>query len=234
MMNKPDWWFDEFRHFAVNFDDPDQVAAYDARQGTKLEEERALVQQLGIAGKQRVVELGTGTGAFALAAAEAGAQVIAVDISPAMLDYARNRASLSGLSEQITFIQAGFLSYEHYAQPADFVVTKYAFHHLPDFWKGIALSRIAAVLSPGGTFYLEDVVFSFNPAEAQVHLENWITHVADGQSFSRADFAGHIREEFSTWGWVLEGLLKQAGLNIVQRNYPSPTYAQYRCIKAYS
>jgi ubiquinone/menaquinone biosynthesis C-methylase UbiE len=230
-MNKPDWWYDEFRHFAVDFDDSQQVAAYDVRQGTKLAAERELVQRLGITAGQVMVEFGTGTGAFAQAAAEAGATVIAVDISPAMLAYGEKRADATNLSKSMSFVREGFLSYKHDAEPADLVVTKYAFHHLPDFWKGIALSQFAAMLKSGGKFYLEDVVFSFEPTEVEANIEAWIMQVADGVGFSRADFAGHVRDEFSTYGWILEGLMERAGFEIIERNYTSPTYANYLCVK---
>ncbi len=228
-MNQPDWWYDEFRHLAVDFNDPQQVAAYDARQGTKLAEERQLVQRLGITTGQQVVEFGTGTGAFAQAAAEVGATVIAVDISPAMLAYAEKRSI--DVADRLTFVRDGFLSYQHTGTPVDFVVTKYAFHHLPDFWKAIALNHFAAMLKPGGKFYLEDVVFSFTPDAVEDSIETWIGRVANGQSFSRADFAGHVREEFSTFGWILEGLIERAGFEILERNYTSPTYANYLCLK---
>ncbi|MCA0457260.1 MAG: methyltransferase domain-containing protein [Chloroflexi bacterium] len=230
-MTKPDWWYDEFRHFAVDFDDPQQVAAYDARQGTKLAGERELVRRLGITAGQQVVEFGTGTGAFAQAAAEVGASVIAVDISPAMLAYAEKRAAEAGLSERTSFVREGFLSYKHNGAPADFIVTKYAFHHLPDFWKGIALNQFAAMLKPNGKFYLEDVVFSFSPDAVESSIEAWIDRVGSGQSFSRADFAGHVRDEYSTYGWILEGLIERAGFGVVERDYTAPTYANYLCMK---
>jgi putative AdoMet-dependent methyltransferase len=230
-MSKPDWWYDEFRHFAVDFDDPQQVATYDTRQETKVAEERKLVQRLGITTGQHVIEFGTGTGAFAEAAAEAGATVIAVDISPAMLSYGKKRADAAGLSDGITFVRDGFLSYKPTYLTADFVITKYAFHHLPDFWKGVAISQIAALLKPNGKFYLEDVVFSCAPNEIETSIEAWITELTKGNSFSREDFAGHVRDEFSTYGWILEGLMERAGFELIERNYTSPTYANYLCAK---
>ncbi len=36
--------------------------------------------------------------------------------------------------------------------PVDFVFSRSASHQLPDFWKGIALTRIAAILKPGRIF----------------------------------------------------------------------------------
>lgn len=230
-MTKPDWWYDEFRHFAVDFDDPQQVAAYDARQGTTLAEERKLVQRLGIKTGQQVIEFGTGTGAFAQAAAETGASVIAVDISPAMLAYAEKRAAEAGLSDQITFVREGFLSYQHSGTAVDFIVTKYAFHHLPDFWKGITLKQFMGMVKTGGSLYLEDVIFSFAPDIVEHSIETWISDMGNGESFSRIDFAGHVRDEYSTYGWILEGLMERAGFEVVERTYTAPTYANYLCVK---
>jgi len=157
--------------------------------------------------------------------------VIAVDISPAMLAYGDKRSDAAGLSAGMRFVRDGFLSYKHDGLPVDLVVTKYAFHHLPDFWKGIALSQFAAMLKSGGKFYLEDVVFSFTPSDVEASIETWINQVAGGEGFSRADFAGHVRDEFSTYDWILEGLMERTGFEIIERNYTSSTYANYLCTK---
>ncbi len=43
-------------------------------------------------------------------------------------------------------MQAGFLTYEHRAQPADIVYSRWALHHLSDFWKSVALRRMRSWL----------------------------------------------------------------------------------------
>jgi SAM-dependent methyltransferase len=53
-----------------------------------------------------VVELGVGTGRVAIPIAEAGQRVIGVDLSAAMLDEARRRAAMAGVSDRIAFAQA--------------------------------------------------------------------------------------------------------------------------------
>src|SRR5262245_60750603 len=101
------WVYDEFKHIGVDFADPQQVASYDARQQTNLEAEKHLVERLKIGAGATVVEFGPGTCAFSLAAVLAGAQVIAVDISQAMLDYGRSKAKASGCAANIQFVHAG-------------------------------------------------------------------------------------------------------------------------------
>ncbi len=71
--------------------------------------------------------------------------------------YAKQKAHAMGISN-IAFSQAGFLSYEHNGYPLDLIVSNLALHHLPDFWKMIALKRIYQLLKNGGTFYLGEPV----------------------------------------------------------------------------
>ena len=72
-----------------------------------------------------VVDLGSGTGRFALAAARRFGQVTAVDISPAMLQLLRERAAAAAVTN-VACVQAGFLSYQHAGSPADAVYTRNA------------------------------------------------------------------------------------------------------------
>jgi RimJ/RimL family protein N-acetyltransferase/ubiquinone/menaquinone biosynthesis C-methylase UbiE len=230
----PGWYFDEAKMAGVDFHDTAQVEAYDRNQTASTpEKEQALVTRLRIAANHTVIDLGAGTANFAIQAALTGASVHAVDISAEMLTYAQNKAQTAGITA-IAFHQAGFLSYDHQAELADFVVTKNALHILPDFWKMAALLRIAAMLKPEGVFYLRDVVFSFPPTTYETSVNEWIKRVAksEGEGWTVKDFEMHVREENSTYGWIMEGMLTRAGFAIAEANYPTPTYAEYLCIKA--
>ena len=229
------WYPDEFKMAGVDFEDAGQVEAYDRNQtASTTEKEQALVARLGILPGQTVIDMGAGTGTFAAQAAMAGASVHAVDVSQAMLTYAEGKADEAGVINAVKFHQAGFLSYEHKGDLADVVVTKNALHILPDFWKMTAFLKIAAMLKPGGKFYLRDVVFSFSPAEYESAIDKWIGLVAkpEGEGWTQADFEMHVREEYSTFTWVIEAMLMRSGFDITEANYPSPTYAEYLCVKA--
>ena len=230
---KPVWLYDEFKKVGVDFEDLTQVETYDRNQTVSTpEKEKALVTRLGIAPGQTVIDLGAGTGTFAIQAALAGASVHAVDVSKVMLTYAQNKAQKMGVSS-IAFYRAGFLTYEHQGNLANIVVTKNALHILPDFWKMAAFLRMAALLKPGGKFYLRDVIFSFPPAAYEAAIDEWIAQVAQpsGQGWTAEDFRMHVREEYSTFSWIVEAMLTRAGLKILESNYPSPAYAEYLCIK---
>jgi putative AdoMet-dependent methyltransferase len=229
-MNRPAWTYDEFRHVGVDFSDPKVVAGYEARQGTNLEVERRLVSRLGVSSGSIVLEYGPGTGAFAIAAREVGATVIAVDISAAMLSFAKKQAQALGLAD-IRFVEGAFLRHDQPDCSVDLVVSKFALHHLPDFWKVIALRRIMHALKPGGRFYLQDVVYSFEVDRYAGELEQWIESASAGGSFSRPEFERHVRDEFSTFGWLMESMISHAGFRIVSKSYYSKVQAEYLCEK---
>ena len=117
--------------------------------------------------------------------------------------------------------QSGFLTYRHSGAPADFVYSRYALHHLPDFWKAVALDRIHTILRSGGIFRLWDVVFNFHPSEATERLERWCatggSTVDDG--WSRAELEEHVRDEHSTFAWLLEPMAVRCGFSVEAADY---------------
>ena len=145
------WWPEETIHAGREHFDEQHTRRYDAKEDAHAPEEVALLRKLGILGAGScVVDLGAGTGQFTLAAAAVCRRVVAVDVSPLMLE--RLAEKLDGAAARnVEVVHAGFLTYEHAGPPADLVYSRYALHHLPDFWKAIALSRLAGMLRRGGS-----------------------------------------------------------------------------------
>lgn len=227
----PAWFYNEFQQVGTNFEDASQVAHYDRNQpSSSVEAERALVTRLGISPGTRVIDFGCGTGTFAIQAAIAGATVDAVDVSQTMLNYAQQKAQRTEI-ETIEFHHSGFLTYEHQTEPADLIVTKLAFHHLPDFWKMVALLRMATLLKDGGILYLRDTVYSFPPAEYRASINHWIAQSAKPYGWIVDDFETHVREEYTTFAWILEGMLERAGFKLTEAHYLNPAIAEYLCRK---
>jgi len=158
----PRWQYHEMQQIGKDYTNIEEVQAYDARHAkirNIKEELRNIVDSIGLQKNHRVLEFGSGTGEFSIEAARLCEKVYAVDVSPVMLEFASQKAKKQGISN-IEFFHAGFLSYEHHGKPLDAVVSQLALHHLPDFWKMIALKRISKMLREGGKFYLRDVVFT--------------------------------------------------------------------------
>ena len=236
MVLDPDsWWLDERSHAGREHFDEQHARRYDAKMDAQAAEEIRLLQDAGVLGPgSSVVDIGAGSGQFALAAAEVCERVAAVDVSPVML--ARLAEKLDrGAASNVEAISAGFLTYRHSGEPADLVYSRYALHHLPDFWKAIALGRIAGVLRPGGALRLWDVVYNFDPADAERRIEAWITDTVTGDvecGWTRSELAEHVRDEHSTFTWLLEPMIERAGLEIVDASYSaSGMFARYLCKK---
>ena len=230
---RPSWYPDELAHAGPEHLDAAYVAGYDCKAQTDPAEDLALLRQMGLNEASTVVDLGAGTGVFALAVAPLCRRVVAVDISPAMIAYLRRQAAERGITN-LECVQAGFLGYAHEGPLADIVYSRNALHHLPDFWKGIALQRIAYTLKPGGIFRLHDLVYSFAPAEASEVVAGWLAGAVDdpAQGWTAEEFATHLREEYSTYSWLLEPLLDAAGFDIASVEHrPSRTYSAYTCVK---
>jgi len=115
-----------------------------------------LIKHAKVAGGQRVLDVACGTGVVAITAARAGAQVSALDLTPELLDRARENAQLAnveidwreGDAEQLPFDDAVF----------DVVLSQFGhmFAPRPD----VAVKEMLRVLKPGGT-----IAFSTWPPE---------------------------------------------------------------------
>src|SRR4029077_15385085 len=129
---------------------------------------------------------------------------------------------------------AGFLTYEHQGAAADFVFSKNALHHLPDFWKVVALGRIAGVLKPGGVLRLRDLVSSLEPQSYEPVFEGWLSSAPDdaAEGWTRPELETHIKEENSTFAWLLELMLKRTGFQIQQVELSdAQVFAAYTCTR---
>ncbi|MPZ94577.1 MAG: methyltransferase domain-containing protein [Propionibacteriales bacterium] len=214
----PDWQLDELASIGRENLDPEHVARYDDKEDAGAAAEVALLTSLGYGPDSVLVDLGAGTGQFALAAAASFGRVVAVDPSPVMLGRLREAVRRQG--SRLEVVEAGFLSYAHQGTAPDVVYSRWALHHLPDFWKSVALHRIRAMLPAGGLLRLSDVVFSFGVAEAAERIEAWCTAIGhDETQWTRAEAAEHVSDEHSTYSWLLEPMIEAAGFEIADAVY---------------
>jgi ubiquinone/menaquinone biosynthesis C-methylase UbiE len=208
-----------------------EVQVYDERMGGFRDvdaENRGTLKTLALAKGATVLEIGCGTGRFARMAASQGLQVTAVDVSRAMLDYVRAKVEEDRLPE-IKTQNAGFLTMDFPSGSFDAVVSGIALHHLPDAWKLVALRNIARVLKSNGQFLLRDIVYSLkgdDPTDAA--FKRFLDGVCESMY---KPCVGHIKKEFSTYDWIMEGLLTRAGFEILSTASEPAELLIYHCCK---
>ncbi len=123
---------------------------------------------------EHVVDIGCGAGTDSLIAArmvEPGGRVIGIDMTPAMLDKARDGATQTGLTNlefQESF--AEHLPIED--RWADVIISNGVLNLIPD--KSAALRQMARVLKPGGRLQIADILVQSPVSEkAKQRVDLW-------------------------------------------------------------
>jgi SAM-dependent methyltransferase len=177
-----------------------------------------------------LVELAVGNGRVAIPVArETGRKVIGIDLSPAMLAQARERADAAGVELEL---HEGDMRDFELEEPAGLVYSPFrALLHMPNWQdRRRVFERVAAALKPGGRFAWNAFVFDpliaarlsgevrqhgensriweqveYDPTESRIDITAWVDQPGEGE------------RKLSLW-WVnrseWEGLIEVAGLEV--------------------
>ena len=118
----------------------------------------AVLEAADVSPEAQVVDLGCGTGQISLPLALQGAQVLAVDVSSAMVRRLRSEARRRGALS----LEGLALPIEELVLPpgsVDLVVSSYALHHLRDPDKARLVTAAYGWLRPGGRLVVADMMF---------------------------------------------------------------------------
>ncbi|MDM7855976.1 class I SAM-dependent methyltransferase [Cellulomonas alba] len=114
-----------------------------------------LLEVAGVGTRQRVLEVGCGTGNLALRAARRGAIVTGLDPDRGALEKAAAKARRAGLPLTLVRGYADHLPAEDGS--LDHVVSAFALHHVPTEQKAALAAELARVLAPGGRVTIADL-----------------------------------------------------------------------------
>lgn len=230
------WMYDEYKYCGVDYSNEEHVNNYDQQHQLFRDYEKEfndMIEFLCLNNTHdlSVIDLGCGTGASLVYAKHRFKKVYGVDVSGAMIQQAKKKI-VNEAHNNINFVNAGFLSYKHKDEPVDLLITKAAFHHLPDFWKQIALLNMNKMIKTGGILYIFDVVFHFESTDYKNKINKWLAGFEKnaGEKF-REEVETHIREEYSTFKWILDGMIERAGFRIENCRSKDGFITEYHCIK---
>jgi len=77
-------------------------------------------------------------------------------------------------------------------------------------------------------------VYSFDPNDAERVIDAWLAGASTdpGSGWTRPELETHLRDEYSTFTWLFEPMLEQAGLEIRDSWFSeSRIYAEYTCTR---
>jgi ubiquinone/menaquinone biosynthesis C-methylase UbiE len=176
----------------------DPIVALTTRERTFKER---LIRQAAIGARDRVLDLGCGTGTLALWVKETveGARVAGVDGDEKVLSVARRKALRSGFKPRFDRGLAFSLPYQDGS--FDRVLSSLFFHHLSREDKLWALQETFRVLRPGGELHVADWG---RPASLLMRLLFTAVRILDGFENTRDNVEG-----------LLPGLIEQAGFERV-------------------
>lgn len=133
-----------------------------------------LVAAMGDAAHGRVLDVACGPGIVACELAAVAREVVALDLTPAMLAKAQDRCRGAGRSN-VVFKEGSATSLPFANESFDAVVTRLSFHHFPEPHR--VLAEMLRVARPGGTLAVADVVSAQDPRKAA--LQNAIETLRD-------------------------------------------------------
>jgi len=119
----------------------------------------------------RALDIGCGTGSLAIACARRGAQVTGIDISPLMLDIARQKVEQAGLEGSIALMEMSAIELDGKFEAGSFdtIMSSLTFSELSDDEQRFVLGQCHRLLKDGGRLIIADEVVPPWPRRA-LHL----------------------------------------------------------------
>ncbi len=174
-------------------DDESFIAAMDMNASARAP---LLVAALDLAGARRALDLGGGSGAYAIAFARAvpGLHVDIVD-TPDVVPLTRRYVAQAGLADRIR-VREGDLKGGEYGEGYDLVLLSAVCHMLGPEANADLLGRAARALGPGGRLVVQDYVLEADrtaPRPAALFAVNMLVNTHAGNNYTESDYAGWMR-----------------------------------------
>lgn len=156
-----------------------------------------------------ILDIGSGTGTFAIMSARKGARVTGFDVSAGMLQVAEKKIRAEGLFDRIELLEMGISGMDHFKDLSfDLVVSTLVFSELSPDELRYALKHSYRLLKPGGRIVIADEVRPKGPAKRFLHsvvrLPMLIVTFAITQTATRALHG--LEEGIRETGFIIESV----------------------------
>lgn len=122
--------------------------------------------------RQSALDIGCGTGALTLRAAQKGAKVKGIDVNSQMLEIAKKRAAEAKLEQSVELCEMGVAELGgEGAESYDVVMSALCFSELTEDELIYTLKEVKRMLKPGGTLLIADEV---RPKSISKRILNWL------------------------------------------------------------
>ncbi len=146
-----------------------QAVPFSEMRGRSQEESlRLILAATKVTGDDNVLDVACGPGLVAFAFAEVARQVVAIDVTPAMIERARALQAQRSLSN-ITWHVGDVTQLPFKDAEFSVVCCRYAFHHFQD--PRLVATEMVRVCAPGGRIAMADVFTSPDTVDAYNELE---------------------------------------------------------------
>ncbi|WP_449354125.1 class I SAM-dependent DNA methyltransferase [Virgibacillus natechei] len=149
-----------------------------------------------------VLEFGVGTGNLSEKLIQAGHQVIGVEPSAAMREIAAEKLP------DLTMLEGDFITFPE-VERVETIVSTYAFHHLTDHEKDIAMRQFAAILPENGKIVFGDTMFESVAARKKM--------IEDAKEKGFTDLAKDLEREYYPTIDVLQNIFVNHNFDVTFR-----------------
>ncbi|HEX7063781.1 MAG TPA: class I SAM-dependent methyltransferase [Bacillales bacterium] len=151
---------DMFEDWADSYDDT--VNSRDNEYHEVFENYDSILTKVAKRAKGRVLEFGVGTGNLTEKLRKSGHEVYGIEPSKAMREKTRTRFP------EMKLVDGDFLQYPEFEHPVETIVSTYAFHHLTDDEKELAIRKYSERLPKGGKIVFADTLFEDREAKMRL------------------------------------------------------------------
>jgi demethylmenaquinone methyltransferase/2-methoxy-6-polyprenyl-1,4-benzoquinol methylase len=177
---------------------------------------------------QRVLDLATGTGDLAFAAAARGARVVGLDVTQRMIELAREKLNgarrlqpsgdRSSKGVALHFLVGDMLALPFPVGSFDIVTTGYGLRNVPDL--GQAIDEISRVLVPGGQALSLDFNRPSNPLIRALYL-CYLTLIGAALGWT-------LHRDPDTYRYIPASIRQYPGAEAVERMFASRGFSRVR------